>query len=167
MEIQNYQNLFIPFISNSINAENIFKVFELNLIGQIDKIILIPCKSKSNYEYKEAYIHITHYYNTNSTIEFLKLLQQGKSRIIYDDDDKYWNVYINNNYINLLNLEDSLELNEYITRFTKAIPCEITKVNAEPYEENNFSKEKIKIICGILFVGLCLISLFILALITL
>jgi hypothetical protein len=92
-------SIYIPHVEQGITAEYIMNAFEANEIATVSRITLIPYYSPSKYSgetYRQAFIEIHSWHETEAAYEFIQGLKYSseETRFVHSGDS-WWVVEVN------------------------------------------------------------------------
>ena len=89
--------MLIPRIEKKVNAEFIADVFSRNGIAEVSKVYIEKANTKPKTKYNCAYIAIKSWHETKTANNFIQRLlnPNRETRLVYNADDNWWVVKIN------------------------------------------------------------------------
>ena len=91
------KSVLIPRIEKKVNAEFIADVFSRNGIAEVSKVYIEKANTKPKTKYNRAYIAIKSWHETKTAENFIQRLlnPNRETRLVYNADDNWWVVKIN------------------------------------------------------------------------
>jgi len=92
----NLPSMCIPKTRITITRQVIIqKLNDLN-IGEIERVILIPCTKLEHQKYQRVYIYFKQWYENPLAIKARTRLIEGKDIKIFYEDYNFWKIFANN-----------------------------------------------------------------------
>jgi hypothetical protein len=91
-------SLFIPRVDARTSFEKVSFVFHHYYFGKVKNVDFILKQDKNGYDYKSAYVHFDHFYNSKNCCMLLDTIRKyGSDEVNCDkyDRNKMWKVFIN------------------------------------------------------------------------
>jgi len=91
-------SLFIPRVDRRTTFEKISFVFHYYFMGKVKNVDFVLKHDKNGFEYKSAYVHFDHFYNSQNACTLIDTIRNsGSDMLCCDkyDKDKKWIVLIN------------------------------------------------------------------------
>ena len=91
-------SFFIPRVDFRTSFEKVNFIFHHYFIGKVNKVDFVLKKDKNGFDYKAAYAHFDHFYNSENCCMFVDTIRELGSEGIYCDKydtSKKWMVFIN------------------------------------------------------------------------
>ena len=91
-------SFFIPRVDFRTSFEKVNFIFHHYFIGKVNKVDFVLKKDKNGFDYKAAYAHFDHFYNSENCCIFVDAIRELGSEGIYCDKydtSKKWMVFIN------------------------------------------------------------------------
>lgn len=91
-------SFFIPRVDARTSFEKVAFIFNHYYVGKVNKVDFILKKDRNGYDYKAAYVHFDHFYNSQNCCMLVNTIRDDGSDFIYCDKydkSKKWQVFIN------------------------------------------------------------------------
>ncbi len=91
-------SFFIPRVDVRTTFEKVSFIFHHYYIGKVNKVDFILKKDRNGYDYKAAYVHFDHFYNSQNSCMLINTIRDDGSDFIYCDKydkNKKWQIFIN------------------------------------------------------------------------
>lgn len=91
-------SLFIPRVDVRTSFEKVGFVFHHYYLGKVKNVDFVLKQDKNGYDYKAAYIHFDHFYNSENCCSLINTIRDhGSDEVCCDkyDRNKRWQVFIN------------------------------------------------------------------------
>ena len=152
-------SLFIPRVDARTSFEKVSFVFHHYYFGKVKNVDFILKQDKNGNDYKLAYVHFDHFYNSENCCVLLDTIQNyGSDKVNCDkyDRSKMWNVFINTGKkhvagqakerLNLDLLRSEVEVDETnLESNREVVQDEINNEYLESYENHQFAEDQWRI----------------------
>lgn len=152
-------SLFIPRVDARTSFEKVSFVFHHYYFGKVKNVDFILKQDKNGNDYKLAYIHFDHFYNSENCCVLLDTIRNyGSDKVNCDkyDRSKVWNVFINTGKkhvvgqakerLNLDLLRSEVEVDETNLESNREdVEYEINNEYLESYENHKFAEDQWRI----------------------
>lgn len=91
-------SFFIPRVDARTSFEKVCFVFHHYYFGKVNNVDFVLKQDKNGYDYKAAYVHFDHFYNSQNCCSLVNTIRDNGSDFVYCDKydkNKQWQVFIN------------------------------------------------------------------------